>query len=606
MSDVKDTSEARERGGPSGATVLASLITTALENVKLGKTKDYDLLIQKLADPEIKEVHLQRYLMALTTCSSSLTKQYDTLVGTVLNTRWAVCGDKTVEEFMEFLTSLLSAQTYYLRACLRMIVKLFLPGISKDAHLKTADSQDLEKISCNAHEALQAVFEVVPAVPQFLIPVLSENFPYMKKPTIFQESYVKNLLQITKYLPNLRSKILELVIDNLTKIDVEIPKHELEHNEATIEEEEDHTQFEVDMDAANITVEATASHEEENCMKNEMADKLDILMTILFKHILEVTHMNGEHNVDAGTELFNELLVVFENVILPTHALCHVQFVMFQLCSFDLDFSNSLLDVCWRKIEEPNTPAILRQANAAYVASFIARAKYIPISTVQTCLDLVAHWIHCYIDMNDADCVGPDVDKYGPFYSVCQALFYMIIFRHKQLLDLEAGLKYIRRLNLDRIVTCRLNPLKVCLPTVVTMFAHITRYHEIVFCYTIIERNNRMTLPVATPASSRAVLNLSFMNQLDAFFPFDPYLLRRSAKFIKSLYQEWEGLEHDEDDDDDDEKKHSEVEDEGEEYLEYSRSPDATVPGFTPDTPMCISPGFGHLTEVHGVHRSRK
>ena len=29
---------------------------------------------------------------------------------------------------MEFLTSLVSAQTYYLRACLRMIVKLFLPG----------------------------------------------------------------------------------------------------------------------------------------------------------------------------------------------------------------------------------------------------------------------------------------------------------------------------------------------------------------------------------------------------------------------------------------------------------------------------------------------
>ena len=31
---------------------------------------------------------------------------------------------------------------------------------------------------------------------------------------------MKNLLQISKYLPNLRSKILELVIDNLIKIDV--------------------------------------------------------------------------------------------------------------------------------------------------------------------------------------------------------------------------------------------------------------------------------------------------------------------------------------------------------------------------------------------------
>jgi RNA polymerase I-specific transcription initiation factor RRN3 len=30
-------------------------------------------------------------------------------------------------------------------------------------------------------------------------------------------------------------------------------------------------------------------------------------------------------------------------------------------------------------------------------------------------------------------------------------------------------------------------------------------------------------------------------NPLDSFFPFDPYLLRRSHKFIDALYQHWEG-----------------------------------------------------------------
>jgi len=76
-----ETSESRAAYGPA---VLVSLILNALENVKQGKTKDYDMLIQKLADPDIKEIHLQRYLMALTSCSASLTKQYDTLVGTAL------------------------------------------------------------------------------------------------------------------------------------------------------------------------------------------------------------------------------------------------------------------------------------------------------------------------------------------------------------------------------------------------------------------------------------------------------------------------------------------------------------------------------------------
>jgi len=48
-------------------------------------------------------------------------------------------------------------------------------------------------------------------------------------------------------------------------------------------------------DINNIAVETTAADEEdENHMGNEMADKLDILMEILFDHIQDVTHINGE------------------------------------------------------------------------------------------------------------------------------------------------------------------------------------------------------------------------------------------------------------------------------------------------------------------------
>ena len=46
-----------------------------------------------------------------------------------------------------------------------------------------------------------------------------------------------------------------------------------------------------------------------------------------------------------------------------------------------------------------------------------------------------------------------------------------------------------------------------------------------------------MMLPVATTSSSsRAVSNLSFMNQLDSFFPFDPYLLKRQVLYCFILF----------------------------------------------------------------------
>ena len=60
-------------------------------------------------------------------------------------------------------------------------------------------------------------------------------------------------------------------------------------------------------DSANISVETSANHHEENCMENEMADKLDILMEILFKYIHEVTHINGK-----SQELFLTVLILLK------------------------------------------------------------------------------------------------------------------------------------------------------------------------------------------------------------------------------------------------------------------------------------------------------
>lgn len=42
------------------------------------------------------------------------------------------------------------------------------------------------------------------------------------------------------------------------------------------------------------------------------------------------------------------------------------------------------------------------------------------------------------------------------------------------------GLEYLQSLNLERVVMCQLNPLKLCLPTVTSMFAAITRYRLLI------------------------------------------------------------------------------------------------------------------------------
>ncbi|GLD61205.1 RNA polymerase I-specific transcription initiation factor RRN3 [Lates japonicus] len=86
-----------------------------------------------------------------------------------------------------------------------------------------------------------------------------------------------------------------------------------------------------------------------------------------------------------------------------------------------------------------------------------------------------------------------------------------------------------------------LNPLKVCLPSVTSMLPAITRKYQVVFCYTIIERNNRHMLPVVRSSAGGDCVTTN-TNPLDSFFPFDPYLLKRSGELIEPLYQVWEEL----------------------------------------------------------------
>ncbi len=37
------------------------------------------------------------------------------------------------------------------------------------------------------------------------------------------------------------------------------------------------------------------------------------------------------------------------------------------------------------------------------------------------------------------DHLKPDARQHGPFYSLCQAVFYIFVFKHRPLLEMEGG-----------------------------------------------------------------------------------------------------------------------------------------------------------------------
>ena len=67
----------------------------------------------------------------------------------------------------------------------------------------------------------------------------------------------------------------------------------------------------------------------------------------------------------------------------------------------------------------------------------------------------------------------------------------------------------------DSAMACRLAPLSVCLPTVVAEFSRLTQRLGLMECGALLPQRSQP---------------LRAQRPLEMFFPFDPYLLRRSAQ----------------------------------------------------------------------------
>ncbi|XP_060696092.1 RNA polymerase I-specific transcription initiation factor RRN3 [Hemiscyllium ocellatum] len=539
---------------PRKAVRFGGTVTEILKKYKQGDTVDYDLLMTQLDDPEIKDAQIINWLQEFRDAVAQLTKEFEHVVSKILKLPWLSRSPMVIEEYLAFLSNLVSAQTVYLRSCLSMLVSSFVPGriVIQENGVDISDSEDEdENLPRNfniCHRALQIITKYVPSTPQFLMPILVEKFPFANKSARILECYVHNLLRITVYFPVLRLKILELVVEKFLKLDVSASRNDIEDAEETVAETKNGLStcaeeglFDMDEDEGKQKIRLSPPNDE---MAHPVAERLDILMSVLLAYIKDICYDNGELVLTRTKELYRDLIVVFDKLVLPTHASCHVQYFMFYICSFKLGLAEAFLEHLWKMMQNPNNPAVIRQAAAGYIGSFLARATYIPVVTVKTCLDLLVPWIHDYIDSQDAGTKAYcDVALHGSFYSACQAVFYIFVFRYKQILDgnLKMGLTYLQNLNFERIVMCQLNPLKVCLPSVVNLFAAITRKYQLAFCYTVIERNNRQLIPVVKSSTGGHLIQIC-TNPLDSFFPFDPYILKRSKKIFDGIYRVWEDL----------------------------------------------------------------
>ena len=561
-------------------------VFTARRRGSRDDSEDYNDTEEEMPSPAMLRYHV----MGLLSNVASLNRSCSELVHTVLNSEWLGRDEAYVKLFIRFIGNLAAAHGMYLGTVLRMLVS-HLSDVSGAAIPGYVPVHQPEVFS-RTHMALRYVLHLIPTGSGALSVVLAAQFPFETDSAKANVAYTQNLIRIIRYAPELQADVLALITEKLVKIDVQI-QEDMENfedeagedlangmsidneEEEDDDEDEDEAQDEEadDDDRGSVDVEA----DRVRSIRDNIC-KLDAMIDIMFEYYAPPF---ASGSIGMKEDALDVLLSHFQSIILPTYHSRHTQFLVFHFSQSAPALVDRFATMCMDFILSKQQPPIVRQSAAAYLASFIARGAHVSGDVARDIFDLLGAHMSNMQQIYEPTCRGPDLQRYCPFYTTAQALLYIFCFRWRDLTTM--GYDAHGTLNADDIdpdnaifppkakdflrnaIYSKLNPLKVCSPPIVTEFARIAHHLRFLYVFPILETNKRLHVPSAPPTTDMVEREVraggDAMYQLESYFPFDPYQLPRSRRWLEGDYVEWRGVpgmqkekdesESEEEDDDD-------------------------------------------------------
>ncbi|CAG8935872.1 unnamed protein product [Penicillium salamii] len=538
---------------------------------------------------------LKNHLLGLLSHVASLDRSCSGLVSAVINSEWLGRDEAYVKLFIRFLGNLAAAQGSYLSPVLKMLASNLTTVPRGLGRLPGYTVVPASTIHTRTHMALRHILRLIPAGSGALSPILTSQFPFDSDPASMNIAYTRNLIQMIGYAPELQSDILALVTEKLVKIDVQI-QVDMEDYEDEIGDNLVHAAEEEEEEDDDASVASDESEDDDDGKSGkkikENISKVDGMIDLLFEYFAPPFASGSLNDKENALDL---LLSHFQTIILPTYRSRHTQFLLFHFSQASpalIDrFASTFVQLIFNKLQ----PGIMRQSAAAYLASFVARGAHISGEVVRDVFDLLLTHLNSLRMDYEGACRGPDLRRYGPFYSTAQALLYIFCFRWRDLTTAAAdGDSYDQVDELEptqvafppnikeflhKCIYSRLNPLKVCSPAIVSEFARIAHHFQFLYVYPLLETNKRMRITAFRSISTLADPRFSHVGreiragdnsgyQLDAYFPFDPYQLPRSRRWLEGDYVEWRGIPGLDDADDSDSGADESDDEDGEDVTE--------------------------------------
>uniref|UniRef100_A0A2P2LI22 Uncharacterized protein MANES_11G091200 n=3 Tax=Rhizophora mucronata TaxID=61149 RepID=A0A2P2LI22_RHIMU len=550
-------------------------VRDALLSVQLGNSDSYHQLVgvmhhsERLALDEV--ALLVTSLKALSGAVSYIDDaHHHSLLSSIFGMSMWKYGPDVMDALLELVISLAASNGKYVDSCLDMLISNFMPPVYLIDTLKQPRGQaKKEQVLSRVHAALKDITDLVPMATSRLSSIVVQRMPMTFKKhgekdrmKYHTEIYVENMLRLEsgEFREFVGSRMLMAVVDMLIELDVAIGWNDILQDDSpkgifAMELEDDDEGTISDDEDGDVELPRTLSHK--SLGKNIIADLLDGLMVQTFEH-LEFCASNSRLN-----EVFETLLHSFMLTIMSTYKSKFAQFVMFYACALDpencgVKFASVLAD---RFVYGDNP--LTRMSAVAYLASYLARGKFLSAAFVTSILKRVVDWCLEYCKTQDGD-MNPKAHKV--FYSGCQAIMYVLCFRMGSMMDIPWLKSQLLLMPIEAIIKHKLGPLKVCLPSIAEEFlkqakaAHMFTMSEMYIFNDLLE--------------SDLSRDFGGLERLDMFFPFDPCLLKNSDRgFIRPNFVYWKNVRttyggHEEDSSDEEIDDNELVVYKGESYME--------------------------------------
>ena len=293
----------------------------------------------------------------------------------------------------------------------------------------------------------------------------------------------------------------------------------------------------------------------------EMAHKIDWLMVTLFDYVefvfrvrrrnslasnsfgevASISSVLSEEEIDKATDKFLEFLDMFELYLLITFESNYVQFIMFYLCSFMEvypSFVELFLSTLIRIIKDEEKSTIIRINSAKYLCSFLTRAKFIPFNVLNDTVGFIIEFLEEYISRNKDRQLKRSQSQYIAyefFHYVVQAMILVLWFR----LD-----SFVEHRSVDH--ANRFTELSMEIQKYFHSFDYMSAktLHLFEKFLNKLKPGCTFTNEIHELVASKS-LNLSVEAQLEDKFPFDPYFIGHSSKYLVENYIFYESYDAD-------------------------------------------------------------